>query len=107
MECLRFNQSVLEYLATAKSIEVVVLSSVLWQYVGDRESNYSVNLLRTERGEMVQIEPSVPVAVERMGATVAKLRALGKKVVVVAPPPSSGFDIRRCLELKASGRTEA
>ena len=104
MECLRFNQSVLEYLATAKSIEVVVLSSILWQYVGDRESNYSVNLLRTERGEMVQIEPSVAVAVERMGATVAKLRALGKKVVVVAPTPFTKFDIRRCLELKASGR---
>ena len=102
--CLRFNQSVLEYLATAGAIEYVVLASVFWQYVGDKESKYTLNLLRTERGEMVQVEPSVTLAVERMSATVAKLRSLGKKVVVFAPPPSTGFDIRRCLELKASGK---
>ena len=46
----------------------------------------------------------MPLAIERLRATVVKLRALGKKVVVVAPPPASGFNLGQCLELQASGK---
>jgi hypothetical protein len=31
-------------------------------------------------------------------ATVDRVRILGKKVVVVGPPPQAGFDVARCLE---------
>ncbi|MBK7137377.1 MAG: hypothetical protein IPH73_14595 [Rhodocyclales bacterium] len=39
-----------------------------------------------------------------MRETVSKIRALGKRVVVVAPPPTSNFDIGGCLERKATGK---
>ena len=38
------------------------------------------------------------------GRTAAAIRALGKRVIVVAPLPSSGFDTGICLERKATGR---
>ena len=101
--CLRFNRSVLEYLASAHSIEYVVLASPFSQYV-EKAGKFNSNLLRTEGGELVRIEPGAAVAIERIRDTVSKLRSLGKRVVVVAPPPSSGFDLGRCLELKASGK---
>ena len=102
--CLQFNQSVLDYLAKADSVRYVVLSSAFAQYLGGRTWMRNLNLLRTEGGEIVEIEPSMSLAIERLRATVVKLRSLGKKVVIVAPPPSSSFDIGQCLELKASGK---
>ena len=47
----------------------------------------------------------VSTATARSGLrrTVEEIRALGKKVVLVAPPPSSGFDIGGCLERQISG----
>ena len=103
--CLRFNQSVLKYLTSARSVEYVVLASPFSQYLGDKAGKSSnSNLLRTEGGELIRIEPSESLAIERIRATVSKLRLLGKRVVVVAPPPSSGFDLGRCLELNASGK---
>ena len=102
--CLQFNQSVLDYLAKADSVEYVVLSSAFAQYLGGRTWLRNLNLLRTEGGDIVEVEPSMPLAIERLRATVAKLRSLGKKVVVVGPPPASGFNVGQCLELKASGK---
>ena len=52
----------------------------------------------------MKVEPSVSLAIERLHATVNKLRSLGKKVVIAGPPPASGFNVGRCLELKASGK---
>ncbi len=102
--CLQFNQSVLDYLAKADSVEYVVLSSAFAQYLGGRTWMRNLNLLRTESGEIVEVEPSMSLAIERLRVTVTKLRSLGKKVVVVGPPPASGFNLGQCLELKASGK---
>ena len=102
--CLAFNQSVFDYLAQAESVEYVVLASLFAQYLDGTIRVRNLNLLRTEGGEIIEVEPSMSLAVERLRATVSKLRALGKKVVVVAAPPSSGFNVGRCLELKASGK---
>ena len=35
--------------------------------------------------------------------TIEAVHALGKKVVLIAPPPSSDFDIGACLERRLSG----
>jgi hypothetical protein len=37
-------------------------------------------------------------AVRGLEETVEQVRALGRKVVIIAPPPSAGFDSSRCLE---------
>lgn len=102
--CLEFNQSVFDYLAKAESVEYVVLASLFAQYLDSTIRVGNANLHRIGGGQAVEVEPSLSLAIERLGATVSKVRALGKKVVVVAPPPASGFNIGQCLELKASGK---
>lgn len=102
--CLAFNQSVFDYLAQAESVEYVVLASLFAQYLDGTIRVRNANLHRLEGGNLVEVEPSLSLALERLRATVSKLRSLGKKVVVVAPPPSSGFNMGQCLELKASGK---
>ena len=104
LSCLEFNQSVLDYLATADSVEYVVLASLFEQYLGGVDRTRMFNLQRMEGGQLLEVRASVPLALERLGITVSRLRAMGKKVVVVTPPPSSGFNIGQCLELQASGK---
>jgi peptidoglycan/LPS O-acetylase OafA/YrhL len=98
--CIAFNDSVLAYLARTKSVQVVVLSSPFYPYFDPQR-----RLLVREGGGLVDREPSQELAIAAMRATVARLRAAGKRVVVVAPPPSSGIDMTHCLERKA-GRSE-
>jgi peptidoglycan/LPS O-acetylase OafA/YrhL len=99
--CIHFNQSVFDYLASAPSVQVVVLASPFYPYfdVANRR------LLQEVGGQMVEKTPSMAVALEAFRMTIARIRALGKRVVVVAPPPSTGFDYTHCLERRASGRT--
>jgi peptidoglycan/LPS O-acetylase OafA/YrhL len=98
--CLHFNQSVIAYLAATPSVRTVVLSSPFYPYFDPQRK-----LLQVVDGRTVEREPAEAVALAAMRDTVQALRALGKRVVIVAPPPSSGFDPSRCLERKASNRT--
>ena len=97
--CLGFSRSVLDYLAHAPDVEVVVLSSQLLQYL---EGN---NLLVTpaDAGTIQKLEGNLDIAAAALQKTIGAVRKLGKRVVLVAPPPASGFDIGRCLELRATG----
>lgn len=98
--CLHFNQSVIDYLAVTPSIRTVILSSPFYPYFDPERT-----LLQVVDGRTVEREPAEAVALAAMRDTVQALRALGKRVVIVAPPPSSGFDPSRCLERKANNRT--
>jgi hypothetical protein len=100
--CLRFNQSVLEYLSNATSVEVVVLSSFLGQYLAGNRLIATVS--RGVPAFLTERDGGEDIAVESLRATVAAVRALGKRVVLVAPPPMSDFDVGRCLELTANGK---
>ena len=102
--CMRFNDSVLEYLRSASSIEIVVLSSPLSQYMGNAgwDDHFKV-LLRSER-ENVEHPRSIDLALTAMSSTIRAIRATGKRVVVVAPPPISEFDVGRCLERIDTGK---
>jgi SGNH domain (fused to AT3 domains) len=51
----------------------------------------------------VRAEPDVDMAIAGMRQTVQSIRAAGKGVVVVAPPPSADFDIALCSERRHSG----
>lgn len=95
LTCQSFNDSVYEYLAHNQSIKVVVLSSYFSQYLSvDRFS-----LLKRD-GSIVDgdIHQHYEVAEGGLATTIEKIRALGKKVVVVAPPPAMDFDMGRCVE---------
>ncbi|MBO9689936.1 MAG: acyltransferase [Mitsuaria chitosanitabida] len=102
-QCAAFNASVLGWLARHPEIETVVLSSLLTQYVDD--SKYELQPTGKPPAARIRGEAAMRAALlEDLGATIRKLRAMGKKVMVVAPPPSAGFDIAGCLERKQAGR---
>ena len=101
--CMKFNASVVEYLRSASSVEVVVLSSPFSNYLSDSYLGLHTTLADVA-GQVVEQNPSVASATEHLLRTVSILRALGKRVVIVAPPPSTGADIGRCLERKTAGK---
>ncbi len=91
-DCIAFNDSVISYLRQTPSIDTVVLSSPFIRYVEPG------NWLLQRHGE--QTLATLDTALTQLKATAQTLRTMGKRVVVVAPPPSMGFatDIGRCLE---------
>ena len=96
-DCIAFNDSVLAYLAKTQSVQVVALSSPFYPYFDPQR-----RLLVREQGKLVDRDPSQDIAIAAMRETVARLRAVGKRVAVVAPPPSSGLDMTHCLERRMS-----
>jgi len=98
--CLDFNQSVANWLASeeGKRIRLVVLGSPFDQFLSPDE----LNLLGTGAEAGQRVSATAPQALAGLQRTLAAVRAAGKQVVVVAPPPFADFDIARCLE-----RTEA
>jgi peptidoglycan/LPS O-acetylase OafA/YrhL len=94
--CIAFNDSVIRYLEKAESIDVVVLSSPFTQYIDNRDYRL-LTKGENERG-FVTIDAGFRPALAGLSATVDRIRSLGKKVIVVGPPPQAGFDVGRCLE---------
>jgi peptidoglycan/LPS O-acetylase OafA/YrhL len=103
--CLAFNQSVFDYLAVTPSIKVVVMSSSFSHLLGASDGGKrSWRTLEMVEGQLVERDSTLRGTVEATRRTVEKLRTLGKRFVIVAPPPASGFDIGRCLERKVTGK---
>jgi hypothetical protein len=102
-KCIGFNVSVFEYLSQHPEIETVVLSSVLAQYVpGAEDSNWRY-LVRLPDGTSERPQDSA-LLLDALSATVSEIRRLSKRVILVAPPPASSFDLGRCLERTAEGK---
>lgn len=97
--CIRFNESVIAFLRISPLIKTVVLSSPLSQYV-DRD-NYEHVLQKGNA--FISSPPDMNNAVASLRQTVTQIRALGKKVILIAPPPSLDFNIGACLERQLSG----
>ena len=97
--CLDFNASVLEYARTTPSVKTVVLSSVFKQYMTPEELHVMVRA----NGAETQREGGVDMALNGIEDTVRSLRAMGKKVVVIAPPPAMDWDAGLCAERKLRG----
>ena len=102
--CMEFNDSVLAYLREAKSIEVVVLSSPFRQLLTPEDAKHHWRTLARVDGQLVEGEASLERASAAMRETVRALTAMGKRVVLVAPPPGSGFNIGTCVERRAQGK---
>jgi hypothetical protein len=98
-KCIVFNQSVLDYLHKTPSIETVVLSSPFSHYL--TQENYQHV---TQKGDTIVSSPvSTAVARSSLRRSIEEIRALGKSVILIAPPPSSEFDIGGCLERQITG----
>ncbi len=107
LSCLRFNRSVLDYLAgpEGESIQVVVISSFLGQYLGGQvliepPCEDGVDACHTP----VDGEGSQDLAAQALVKAIAAIRALGKQVVLVAPTPTASFDVGRCLLRRSLGK---
>lgn len=94
--CIAFNDSVIRYLETADSVKTVVLSSPF--NVAVDSENYQYLKKERDQQHLLIVDAGVTEAALGIKATVDRLRLLGKKVVVVSPPPQGEFDIGRCLE---------
>jgi peptidoglycan/LPS O-acetylase OafA/YrhL len=94
--CLSFNSSVLEFLRGARSVRYVILSSPFGYF-----TDGSSGSLLTASG---RVDPSLGHALEALTGTVHEIMALGKTVVLVAPPPyNSHFNSFRCVERASMG----
>lgn len=98
--CIAFNDSVLHYLAEHPHIGTVVLSSAFRPYVDPRDHR----LLQRQGREFTSIEPGIAAAAEALARTISEIRALGRRVVVIAPPPALDFNIGTCLERSGQAR---
>lgn len=99
--CERFNRQVFDGLAAPEMPRVVLLSSMLEQYLGPTGRR----LLHFEAGEPREIaaehvEDELVSAARRLAEA---LRARGQRLVWVAPPPKGGFDAGACLERREGG----
>lgn len=96
VDCLTFNRAVMAYLAATPSIRVVVLSSPF-------DQGFRSVLSDDGSGQRVaDANRDMPAAA--MQATIKAVEAMGKKAVIIAPPPRADGDTGRCLERRATGK---
>ena len=103
-QCIRFNRSVIDYLQATPSVEVVVLSSSYGQYLSGNRLLFARNGSDGQTMQIEELDGNNDAAINSLKSTILKVRAMGKRVVLVAPPPTSGFNMGRCHELKQSGK---
>ncbi|MFK7944614.1 MAG: acyltransferase family protein [Paracoccaceae bacterium] len=96
--CLEFQHSVRDYIESS-SAEIVVLSTPITHYVDEGASL----LVQTGEG-LTEVEGDVGLTLEHFRATVAAIRALGKRVIVISAPPRADYALPECMVRKATGR---
>ncbi len=98
-DCIEFNDSVMAHLEATPAIDTVVLSAAFFPYFDPTR-----RLLVRDGDALQDRDPGMDIALEGLAATVRRVRAAGKRVVVVAPPPSNGFDYTHCIERRMANR---
>lgn len=98
-DCIRFNDHVVAILKSRPEIRIVAISSPFRAPI-DPSSTTLVRRGRT----FEEYATTTTLAVAGIRSLVEEVRAMGKRVVVIAPPPSSGINIGDCLERRARGR---
>lgn len=96
-DCVAFNRSVLDALAQAPHIDVVMVSSPFMHLLVPQDVGRRWQVLDTQGpGPAVVRAPAAELVQTALVRTVARLRQLGKRVVIVAPPPWTHVDSSRC-----------
>ncbi|MEA3064730.1 MAG: hypothetical protein QOJ27_1176, partial [Sphingomonadales bacterium] len=93
--CLTFNDDVLDYIRRNPSIRTVVIASVMKAYTD--AADYHV-VERDPDGKVVARPASIEAGLRGLARTVGALRAMGRKVVFIAPPPAMDWDAGLCAE---------
>jgi peptidoglycan/LPS O-acetylase OafA/YrhL len=98
--CILFNDGVLRAIGESHSITTVILGASFWQYT---VAGYE--MLEREGVDTFARRPTSLENTEAIfGRTIAALRASGKKVVVIGPPPGIGDENVKCMERVLSGK---
>ncbi len=89
--CIGFNDAVLAYLEQTPSIRTVVLSSAIVQYlpgaeIADPRGIYS------DGERLAEVPLSDELVMAGLLRSAERIRKAGRRVVFVAPPPSTGQD---------------
>lgn len=98
-KCLAFNRYVLRHLNDFPSVKTVVLATPWRQLLSTRTK--FVNDIGNEKIESIGGEE---FAEEAIAPTIEAIKATGREVILVAPPPSTGQDMAMCLERIATGK---
>lgn len=100
-DCIRHTDSVIAYVQRTKSLKVVILSGQYFRTLANAGA-YAVG--RDTAGVFSKVALGLRPTIVAQRATIARLRALGMRVIVVSPPPPSEFDLGRCWERQAELR---
>ncbi|WP_087501559.1 acyltransferase family protein [Pseudomonas sp. SID14000] len=93
-QCVGFNDSAFKFISETPTIKTVILAGSYGQYMHDSYESISFDA----NGAM-QIAKSTPErAMKDMQVVVEKLKALGKQVVIIAPPPPLNNTIVSCIQ---------
>ena len=97
-DCINFNNQVERYAINNNSIERVVIAS-LWEHILSSPKQLTAN------GNLIELKPlNIDDIANQLIAMINRIRAAGKKVIVVAPPPALEFDIANCHERMQRGQ---
>lgn len=89
--CMKFNDEVYARLNAMPTVNTVVLA-------GQWSNQLTGKVLQRDGSVMTVVDASPRLVTAALLETVARIRSLGKRVLIVEPPPSADFDPRRCNE---------
>ena len=93
-QCVGFNDSTFKFISDTPSIKTVILAGSYGQYMQDTFESISF-----DTSGVMQVEKSTPErAMKDMQVVVEKLKALGKQVVIISPPPPINTTIVSCIQ---------
>lgn len=93
--CIEFNDDVFASIVNSDNIDVVILAST---FKGFTQGDPYLAMVKTSDNMQNSSPISEKQSLTALTFTIDQLRSFGKKVVIMAPPPSSRQDMSACLE---------
>ena len=97
-DCIGFNADVLLYAIATPSIRNIILASP-WATT----SGFEIFTL-TNGGQPKVRRSEIEGSLQALASIVTPLKAAGKNVLIVEPPPTIGVDLSRCIERSLTGK---